>query len=80
MLLAGVSPSASLKRDKLLQRNAILRRTGFIEAGGSPLLPGARPLLLQSLRMRHMHWTLGLALFYVMIQGKILKEASTFVL
>ncbi len=43
MLLAGVSPSASLKRDKLLQRNAILRRTGFIEEGGPPLLPGARP-------------------------------------
>ena len=41
MLLAGVSPSASLKRDKLLQRNAILRRTGFIEEGGPPLLPGA---------------------------------------
>jgi len=43
MLLAGVSPSASLKRDKLLQRNAILRRTGFIEEGGPSLLPGARP-------------------------------------
>lgn len=43
LLLSGVSPSASLKRDKLLQRNAILRRTGFIEAGGSPLLPGRRP-------------------------------------
>ncbi|KAK9838192.1 hypothetical protein WJX81_007912 [Elliptochloris bilobata] len=54
MLLSGVSPSASLKRDKLLQRNAILRRTGFIEAGGSPLLPEildpireGRPLVLQ---------------------------------
>lgn len=32
--IGGMSPSASLKRDRLLQRNAILRRTGFIEAGG----------------------------------------------
>jgi hypothetical protein len=32
--IGGMSPSASLKRDRLLQRNAILRRTGFIEADG----------------------------------------------
>lgn len=30
-----MSPSTSLKRDRLLQRNAILRRTGFIEAGAA---------------------------------------------
>ena len=30
----GVSPSTSLKRDRLAQRNAILRRTGFIEGLG----------------------------------------------
>lgn len=28
---SGVSPSASLKRERLYQRNAILRSTGFIE-------------------------------------------------
>ena len=33
----GISPSASLKRDRLVQRNAILRRTGFIE--GSRIAP-----------------------------------------
>ncbi|BDA50823.1 hypothetical protein COCOBI_17-0410 [Coccomyxa sp. Obi] len=33
--IGGMSPSASLKRDRLLQRNAILRRTGFIEAGAA---------------------------------------------
>ncbi|KAK9907337.1 hypothetical protein WJX75_001726 [Coccomyxa subellipsoidea] len=33
--IGGMSPSTSLKRDRLLQRNAILRRTGFIEAGAA---------------------------------------------
>ena len=33
--ITGMSPSTSLKRDRLLQRNAILRRTGFIEAGAA---------------------------------------------
>ncbi|CAL8462730.1 g2263 [Coccomyxa elongata] len=33
--IGGMSPSASLKRDRLMQRNAILRRTGFIEAGAA---------------------------------------------
>jgi hypothetical protein len=31
--ITGMSPSTSLKRDRLMQRNAILRRTGFIESG-----------------------------------------------
>ncbi len=41
-----MSPSTSLKRDRLLQRNAILRRTGFIEAGaaGKGGFAGARSL------------------------------------
>ncbi|KAK9830522.1 hypothetical protein WJX72_012210 [[Myrmecia] bisecta] len=39
-LYTGVSPSASLKREKLIQRNAILRRTGFIES-----LPGHEPTM-----------------------------------
>lgn len=30
-ILTGISPGASVKREKLQQRNAILRRTGFIE-------------------------------------------------
>ena len=30
-MMTGVSPGASVKREKLQQRNAILRRTGFIE-------------------------------------------------
>ncbi len=30
-IMTGVSPGASVKREKLQQRNAILRRTGFIE-------------------------------------------------
>eukprot|EP00891_Asterochloris_glomerata_P006947 jgi/Astpho2/6947/fgenesh1_pg.00107_%23_23_t len=36
--VTGVSPAASLKREKLQQRNAILRRTGFIE--GVPRVKG----------------------------------------
>ncbi len=30
-IMTGISPGASVKREKLQQRNAILRRTGFIE-------------------------------------------------
>jgi hypothetical protein len=37
----GSTPAASLKRDRLLQRNKILRRTGFIE-GGTAQWAGAR--------------------------------------
>jgi hypothetical protein len=29
--LQGTSPAASLKRERLVNRNAILRRTGFLE-------------------------------------------------
>ena len=29
--IVGMSPSTSLKRDRLMHRNAILRRTGFLE-------------------------------------------------
>ena len=32
-LLTAQGESASLKRDRLMQRNTILRRTGFIEGG-----------------------------------------------
>lgn len=35
----GASPSAVVKRDRLRQRNAILRSTGFLENGGSPASP-----------------------------------------
>lgn len=44
--LGTMSPSTSLKRDRLLQRNAILRRTGFIEAGAhmKGSIAGATPL------------------------------------
>lgn len=41
----GISPSASLKRDRLVQRNAILRRTGFIEGGrGASFLETMDPI------------------------------------
>jgi hypothetical protein len=32
LTFSGISPSASLKRERLVQRNAILRSTGFIES------------------------------------------------
>lgn len=37
-ILTGLSPGASVKREKLQQRNAILRRTGFLE--GPPRVSG----------------------------------------
>lgn len=49
--IGGMSPSASLKRDRLLQRNAILRRTGFIESGAAlkGTIAGKPALLLFSM-------------------------------
>jgi len=37
LLLAGESPAASVKRDRLLQRTAVLRSTGFLEPTAAPL-------------------------------------------
>ncbi|DBA98734.1 TPA: hypothetical protein ACH3X1_014507 [Trebouxia sp. C0004] len=42
-IMTGVSPGASVKREKLQQRNAILRRTGFIE--GPACLGGVREVM-----------------------------------
>ena len=46
--IVGMSPSTSLKRDRLMHRNAILRRTGFLEGtsikgsiAGAPVCPTA---------------------------------------
>lgn len=34
--LSGLSPNSTLKRDRLAQRNYIMRATGFLETGGAP--------------------------------------------
>ena len=50
--MVGPSPSTSLKRDRLMHRNAILRRTGFLEGtnikgsiAGALFYPAHRPQL-----------------------------------
>lgn len=43
-LAQGTSPAASLKRERLVNRNAILRSTGFLEeAGGAAFLGAPAP-------------------------------------
>ena len=44
-IMTGLSPGASVKREKLQQRNAILRRTGFLE--GPPRVSGVGGMLFQ---------------------------------
>jgi hypothetical protein len=39
--LQGTSPAASLKRERLVNRNAILRRTGFLEGSQGAAFLGA---------------------------------------